>query len=122
MVNFSINGFGRIGRSATRVWLHSHLDDANLVAINTSGSLNVAGWAHLLRYDTAYGILPYAISSEEVQDPKEATDEKPLIGYITIGIKERPREVTAAKVSPPPMIEKAFEAIIACKTALVALS
>jgi len=90
MVNFSINGFGRIGRSATRVWLQSHLDDANLVAINTSGSLNVAGWAHLLRYDTAYGILPYAISSEETQQPAEVSDEKPLLGYITI---EHPRKV-----------------------------
>ena len=84
MVNFSINGFGRIGRSAMRVWLQSHLDDATLVAINTSGSLNVAGWTHLLRYDTAYGTLPYPISSEETQDPKDVTDAKPLIGYITI--------------------------------------
>ena len=67
MVNFSINGFGRIGRSAMRVWLQSHLDDSTLVAINTSGSLNVAGWAHLLRYDTAYGTLPYPISSQEVK-------------------------------------------------------
>lgn len=84
MVNFSINGFGRIGRSATRVWLQSHMDDANLVAINTSGSMNAAGWAHLLRYDTAYGILPYPISAEEIQSSADVTDDKPLIGYITI--------------------------------------
>lgn len=84
MVNFSINGFGRIGRSAMRVWLHNHLEDANLVAINTSGSQNVAGWAYLLRHDTAYGTLPYPVSSEEVQDPKDASDAKPIIGYITI--------------------------------------
>lgn len=84
MVNFSINGFGRIGRSAMRVWLQSHTTSANLVAINTSGSLNVAGWSHLLRYDTAYGTFPYPISFEEIQDPKEVTDSNPLVGYLTV--------------------------------------
>lgn len=84
MVNFSINGFGRIGRSAARVWLSSHLDDSELVAINTSGSLNVKGWAHLLKYDTAYGVLPYEVSFEETQTPDKVTETDPLIGYITI--------------------------------------
>ncbi|HEX9007674.1 MAG TPA: glyceraldehyde 3-phosphate dehydrogenase NAD-binding domain-containing protein [Patescibacteria group bacterium] len=84
MVNFSINGFGRIGRSAARVWLNSHLDDSELVAINTSGSLDVKGWAHLLKYDTAYGPLSYPISSEIVQATDKVTDENPLLGYITI--------------------------------------
>lgn len=124
MVNFSINGFGRIGRSATRVWLQSHLDDANLVAINTSGSLNVAGWAHLLRYDTAYGILPYAISSEEVQDPKEATDEKPLIGYITIGIKEKIFRIPILAQRDPakiPWIEYGVEVVIESTGAFTSL-
>jgi len=84
MTNFSINGFGRIGRSATRVWLAHHLDKANLVAINTSGSLDVSGWAYLLKYDTSYGPLPFEITSEEVQKPNEVTDSNPLLGYITI--------------------------------------
>jgi len=117
-------GFVRIGRSATRVWLHSHLDDANLVAINTSGSLNVAGWAHLLRYDTAYGILPYAISSEEVQDPKEATDEKPLIGYITIGIKEKTFRIPILAQRDPakiPWIEYGVEVVIESTGAFTSL-
>lgn len=84
MTNFSINGFGRIGRCTARVWLGSHLHDANLTAINTSGSLNVAGWAHLLKFDTAYGPLPYDITSEEVQKPDQATDSNPLLGYLII--------------------------------------
>jgi len=84
MVNFSINGFGRIGRSATRVWLASHLNTSNLVAINTSGSMTVSGWAYLLKYDTSYGTLPYSISSEELQTPDKVTDDNPLLGYITI--------------------------------------
>ncbi len=84
MVNFSINGFGRIGRSTTRVWLNSHLGDANLVAINTSGSQGVEGWAYLLKYDTAYGPLPYDITSKEVQKPTDVTNENPLLGYLLI--------------------------------------
>ena len=84
MTNFSINGFGRIGRSATRVWLGSHLEDSNLTVINTSGSMPVSGWAHLLKYDTAYGPLPYDVTAEEVQKPDTVTDANPLLGYLNI--------------------------------------
>jgi len=84
MINFSINGFGRIGRIATRVWLKSHTDLLNLTAINTSGSLPASGWAHLLKYDTSYGILPFSIESTDLKPPKQATEADPLIGYISI--------------------------------------
>ncbi len=84
MPNFAINGFGRIGRSAARVWLKKHTDKLNLVAINTSGSLSASGWAHLLKYDTAYGPLPYQIEAEDLKNPKEITDADPLIGYIKV--------------------------------------
>lgn len=86
MVRAAINGFGRIGRTAFRVFLdredmHDQLD---IVAINTSGSMDLAGWAHLLRHDTSYRALPYELEIEEVRGPKETTDEDPLIGYFMI--------------------------------------
>lgn len=84
MINFAINGFGRIGRSATRVWLARFQDKINLAAINTSGSLPASGWAYLLKYDTAYGPLEYQIEGEDLKNPKEATDSDPLIGYLKI--------------------------------------
>src|SRR3989344_8345496 len=84
MPTFAINGFGRIGRSAARVWLERHDREISLVAINTSGSLSASGWAHLLKYDTAYGPLPYQIEGEDTKDPKEVTDADPLIGYINV--------------------------------------
>ncbi len=84
MPNFAINGFGRIGRSAMRVWLKRHSTEINLAAINTSGSLPASGWALLLKYDTAYGPLPYTIEGEDLKNPKEATDADPLIGYLNI--------------------------------------
>lgn len=84
MPAFAINGFGRIGRSAARVWLQNHRGQINLVAVNTSGSLSASGWAHLLKYDTAYGPLPYEIEAEDTKNPKEVTDGDPLIGYLKI--------------------------------------
>src|SRR3989344_4701531 len=84
MPTFAINGFGRIGRSATRVWLERHTDKINLAAINTSGSLPASGWAHLLKYDTTYGPLPYQIEAEDLKTFKEVTDTDPLIGYLKI--------------------------------------
>lgn len=90
MPTFAINGFGRIGRSAARVWLKKHTSDINLAAINTSGSLPASGWALLLKYDTAYGTLPYQIEAEDVKNPKDLSadrqelDADPLIGYLKI--------------------------------------
>lgn len=56
MVKLAINGFGRIGRLALRIALEFP-QEIKVVAINTSGSLEAAGWAYLFKYDTAYG--PY---------------------------------------------------------------
>ncbi len=84
MKSFGINGFGRIGRLSTRVWWAHHKDTLKLAAINTSGSMDIEGWAHLLKYDTTYGIFPGDIGHEKYQSSKEATDEDPLIGYLVI--------------------------------------
>lgn len=55
MVRAAINGFGRIGRIAFRVATLFHPKEIKIVAINTSGSMEVDGWAHLIRYDSVYG-------------------------------------------------------------------
>ena len=55
MINVSINGFGRIGRIALRVVLTRFLEKVKIVAINTSGSMDIEGWAHLFEYDSVYG-------------------------------------------------------------------
>lgn len=124
MVNFSINGFGRIGRSATRVWLQNHTQNSSLVAINTSGSLNVAGWAHLLRYDTAYGILPYSISAVDIQDPKNVTDANPLIGYLTIEHPQKTFKIPVLAQRDPakiPWVQYGSEVVIESTGAFTSL-
>lgn len=66
MVKVAINGFGRIGRVAFRVAWERYRDQIEIVAINTSGSMETAGWAHLLKYDSVYGRF-----SEEVKADKD---------------------------------------------------
>ncbi|HUS59791.1 MAG TPA: type I glyceraldehyde-3-phosphate dehydrogenase [Nevskiaceae bacterium] len=55
MIRVAINGFGRIGRVALRVALTKYLDKVKMVVINTSGSMDIEGWAYLLEYDSVYG-------------------------------------------------------------------
>lgn len=103
-LKFAINGFGRIGRSAVRVWLEKHTDSLDLAAINTSGSMPASDWAHLLKYDTAYGILPYQVSGEDLKDPKEANEVDPLIGYINISKGEQQYKIPVLAQREPTKI------------------
>ena len=54
MIKVGINGFGRIGRVTLRVILTKYLSKVKVVAINTSGSMDAQGWAHLFEYDSVY--------------------------------------------------------------------
>jgi glyceraldehyde-3-phosphate dehydrogenase type I len=89
MVSVAINGFGRIGRSAFRVWLSRPdlQEKMAIVAVNTSGSMDIDGWAHVLKYDTNYGVLKNNFRIEELKKAKETTIEDPLMGYIHIDEK-----------------------------------
>lgn len=88
MVNVGINGFGRIGRLSLRIALLKHASEITIGAINTSGSMNAKGWAYLVNYDSSYRKFDLEILAEEVKDPKEATDEDPLIGYLIVKGKD----------------------------------
>jgi len=88
MVKVGINGFGRIGRLAFRIALVKHAGNVEIAAINTSGSMNVDGWAHLVNYDTMYRKFEEEVLSEQVKDSKEAVDEDPLIGYLKVNGKD----------------------------------
>lgn len=55
MLKVGINGFGRIGRLAARIILQKFTNEIELVAVNTSGSIDNPGWTHLFKYDSAYG-------------------------------------------------------------------
>src|SRR5258706_2126384 len=87
MVKIGINGFGRIGRLAFRIGVLKHAGELQFGAINTSGSMNTAGWAHLTNYDTMYREFQYKVQNTEYKEPKDVTDEDPLIGEVLVSDK-----------------------------------
>ncbi len=63
MLRVSINGFGRIGRNAFKVAIEKHGSEIEIVAINDLTSPAVL--AHLLKYDSAYGVWNHEVFSDE---------------------------------------------------------
>lgn len=61
MVRLAINGFGRIGRCAFKIAFERR--DAEIVAINSLGDAKT--FAHLLKYDSAYGIYDHDIDFDD---------------------------------------------------------
>lgn len=98
-VTFGINGFGRIGRTAVRVWWSKHRHELDLKLINTSGSMEVADWAHLLKYDSNYGRFSTQVEAVQTQSRKAVTDENSVIGklILTEGTDRREIVITAQR-------------------------
>lgn len=63
MIRVAINGFGRIGRNAFKVAVEYHSDVIEIVAINDLSKPEIL--AHLLKYDTSYGMWNKEISADE---------------------------------------------------------
>ncbi|MBI1863604.1 type I glyceraldehyde-3-phosphate dehydrogenase [Candidatus Woesebacteria bacterium] len=82
MVKVGINGFGRIGRIAYRIGNLYYANEIEFAAINTSGSMEVSGWAHITNFDTMYRKYEKIVGAEHTKKAAEATDEDPLIGYL----------------------------------------
>ncbi len=61
-VRVGINGFGRIGRNFFRA-AKQRGADIDFVAVNDLGSLDEM--AHLLKYDSVLGVLPYTVKSHK---------------------------------------------------------
>lgn len=76
MVKIAINGFGRIGRNAFKVAIEKHSDQIEIVGINDLTSPAVL--AHLLKYDSAYGVWNHEVSSDENHI---IVDQKPYTVY-----------------------------------------
>jgi len=108
MVKVGINGFGRIGRIAFRIGLLKHTGEIEFAAINTSGSMNVEGWAHLVNYDTMYRKFEKQVKSEKVKDIKEIDEQQlgndPLIGYFLAGSAKGPSKIPVLAQKEPARI------------------
>lgn len=86
MIRVAINGFGRIGRSAFKVWFDRHRDEMEVAAINDI--VDAKTLAHLLKNDSVYGVWNHEVLGENlVENVKEAEPGK-QVGKITIDGKE----------------------------------
>ena len=65
MVRVGINGFGRIGRQVLKAILERHSQALEVVAVNDLFDAETN--AHLLKYDTCYGIFPKEIKAKKDQ-------------------------------------------------------
>ncbi|MFH1959462.1 MAG: glyceraldehyde 3-phosphate dehydrogenase NAD-binding domain-containing protein [Patescibacteria group bacterium] len=99
MINFGINGFGRIGRTSCRVWWLHHRQNLNLKMINTSGSMELEEWASLLKHDSNYGRFEAEITTQVHQSKNDVSDQDPVLGTLTIKDKigSKQIEITAQR-------------------------
>ncbi len=82
MIKVAINGFGRIGRQAFKVWFEKHRDEMQIVAINDLTDAEVL--AHLLSYDSVYGKWEREVKAKKlIEDIKTAKDGE-AVGNISI--------------------------------------
>ncbi|MBI4099412.1 type I glyceraldehyde-3-phosphate dehydrogenase [Candidatus Microgenomates bacterium] len=81
MIRVAINGYGRIGRVAHRVILDRFTDQIEIVAINGGDSTDIRGWAYLLKYDTAYGLL----AGHKIEGIPAVGDQVPkMLGHLVV--------------------------------------
>lgn len=89
MIRVAINGYGRIGRVAHRVLLERFADKLEIVAINGSDSTDISGWAHLLKWDTSYGLLNgHTVVGEKVTGGDQMTPK--TLGNLIVDGKKIP--------------------------------
>jgi glyceraldehyde 3-phosphate dehydrogenase len=82
MIRVAINGFGRIGRQAFKVWFDKHREEMTVVAINDLTDADVLG--HLLKYDSVYGVWDREIVAKKlIEDIKLAKDGE-AVGNIAV--------------------------------------
>ena len=83
MLKVAINGFGRIGRQAFKVWFDKHRDDMQIVAVNDLTDAKVL--AHLLKYDSVYRTWNHKVDSKSLVDIKSAEDGQEVGKIIVDG-------------------------------------
>lgn len=76
MIRVAINGFGRIGRQAFKVWFDKHRQEIQIVAVNDL--VDAKTLANLLKYDSNYGTWNRSTTSQNlISDIKMAQDAQP---------------------------------------------
>jgi glyceraldehyde 3-phosphate dehydrogenase len=95
MIRVAINGFGRIGRQAFKVWFDKHREEAQIVAVNDLCDATVL--AHLLKYDSVYGVWNQNV---------KGVDNQIEIDGISVKVLSEKEPETSAEVAPQISEEK----------------
>lgn len=82
MIRVAINGFGRIGRSAFRVWFEKHRQQAEIAAVNDVADPKTL--AHLLKYDSVYGVWNHEVSGTNLVDDLMNAPAGQQVGKIVV--------------------------------------
>ncbi len=82
MIRVAINGFGRIGRQAFKVYFDKHKEEMEIVAVNDI--VDAQTLAHLLKYDSVYGTWDKDVSGENLIDDVKSAEEGKQVGKIIV--------------------------------------
>ncbi|MCD6270453.1 type I glyceraldehyde-3-phosphate dehydrogenase [bacterium] len=80
-IKIAINGFGRIGRTVTRIITEKYYDLLDIVAINDLTDTETL--AHLLKYDSSYGIFKKVVKAKENKLLIDGTSEGKTIDVFS---------------------------------------
>jgi len=105
MTKIAINGFGRIGRVVFRAALDRYAKGVEVVAINTSGSMDVDGWAHLLKYDSVYGKFDGEVAVIEAEGAAEIGRLKIDDRKYPVLAERNPADIPWGEYKPDVVIE-----------------
>src|SRR3989344_7649034 len=98
MIKVAVNGFGRIGRQAFKVWFDKHRSDPSTHSVNSGQASSGPGGmqivavndltdakvlAHLLKYDSVYGTWNHKVEGTEGSEGAEGTEGK-QVGTLKI--------------------------------------
>lgn len=92
MLRVAINGFGRIGRTAFKVWFDKHRDQMQVVAVNDL--VDAKTLANLLKFDSNYGVWPKKVSGENLVEDVKSVEEGKSVGKIVVEDIEIPTFAT----------------------------
>lgn len=92
MIKVAINGFGRIGRGAFKVYFDKHRDEMQVVAINDI--VDAKTLAHLLKYDSVYGVWGKQVSAKNLIDDVKNAEDGQQVGKIVVDGAEIPTYAT----------------------------
>lgn len=82
MLKVAINGFGRIGRQAFKVWFDKHRDEMQIVAINDLTDATVL--AHLLKYDSVYRTWNRQVAAKKLIEEIKSAKDGEAVGKISV--------------------------------------